>query len=54
MTTALFLLRCKEIGLSLSELDDLTAGVIFDMFSEKTNDSCEWAILATQEDMDRL
>ena len=38
MTTPLFLLRCVQIGLSLSELDLLTIGVVNDMFTEKEND----------------
>lgn len=38
MTTALFLLRCTEIGLSMNDLDDLTFGMVIDMFIEKAND----------------
>ena len=40
MTPALFLVRCKELGLSLAELDELTEGMVLDMFTEKGND--EW------------
>lgn len=54
MTSALFLLRCKEIGLSLSELDDLDIGMVFDMFTERANDSYDWAVLATQDDFRRF
>lgn len=54
MTTALFLLRCKEVGLELSELDKLEIGFIFDMFTEKANDSAEYDLLPTQEDFDRF
>jgi len=32
------MLRCKELGLSLAELDDLDAGMIYDMLAEKIND----------------
>ena len=35
MTTSLFLLRCKQLGLTLTEPDLLTIGVINDMFTEK-------------------
>ena len=31
MTTPLFLLRCKQLGLSMTELDLLTIGLINDM-----------------------
>ena len=54
MTTALFLLRCKEVGLSLNELDELTVGMVNDMFVEKSNDGYDWKIIATQEDFDRF
>lgn len=54
MTTALFLLRCTEVGLSMSDLDDLTVGMVNDMFVEKSNDSYDWKELATQEDFDRF
>lgn len=54
MTTALFLLRCTEVGLSMSDLDDLSVGMVNDMFVEKSNDSYDWKELATQEDFDRF
>ena len=54
MTTALFLLRCKEVGLSLNELDYLTVGMVNDMFVEKSNDSYDYKIIATQEDFDNF
>ena len=38
MTTPLFLLRCKQLGLSMTELDMLTIGIINDMFNEREND----------------
>ena len=38
MTTPLFLLRCKQLGLTLTELDLLTIGLINDMFTEREND----------------
>lgn len=54
MTSALFLLRCKELGLSLDELDDLDIGMVFDMFTERANDSYDWAVLASQDDFRRF
>ena len=54
MTTPLFLLRCKQLGLSMTELDLLTIGLINDMYSESRNDDYKYAELATQEDFDRF
>lgn len=54
MTTALFLLRCSEIGLSMSDLDDLTVGMVNDMFVEKSNDSYDWKEIASQDDFDKF
>ena len=39
MTTALFLLRCVEIGISIRDLDLLTIGLVLDMWTEKGNDA---------------
>ena len=38
INTALFLLRCLEVGLSLSDLDFLTIGMVLDIWTEKGND----------------
>ena len=54
MTTPLFLLRCVQIGLSLSELDLLTIGVVNDMFTERENDDFKYDTLASQDDFDRF
>ena len=54
MTTALFLLRCSEIGLSMGDLDLLDIVMVYDMFVEHDNDSAEWKQIATQADMDRF
>ncbi|MDK7064303.1 hypothetical protein, partial [Gardnerella vaginalis] len=48
MTTALFLLRCTEIGISICELDLLTIGMILDMWTEKANDNVKYDKLASQ------
>ncbi len=39
MTTALFLLRCVEIGISIRDLDLRTIGLVLDMWTEKGNDA---------------
>ncbi len=52
MTTPLFLLRCKQLGLSMTELDLLTIGLINDMFTEKENDDFKYPYQPTQADFD--
>ncbi len=54
MTTPLFLLRCKQLGLSMTELDLLTIGLINDMFSERERDDENWSVLADQDTMDKF
>ena len=54
MTTPLFLLRCVQLGLSLSELDMLTIGLVNDMFTERENDDFKYDTLASQDDFDRF
>ena len=54
MTTALFMLRCVELGLNIADLDLLTIGSVNDMFNEKSRDSIEWREQATQADMDKF
>ena len=53
MTTPLFLLRCVQLGLSISELELLTIGMVNDMFAESRNDEYNgYHELATQTDFD--
>ena len=53
MTTPLFLLRCKQLGLSMTELDLLTIGLINDMLTERENDDYSgWSEMASQSDFD--
>lgn len=52
MTSALFLLRCTELGLSMADLDELTVGMVNDMYVERSNDNYDWQEIATQEDFD--
>ncbi len=42
MTTALFLLRSVEIGISTEDLDLLTIGMVLDMWTEKANDDVKY------------
>lgn len=54
MTTALFLLRCVELGLSMADLEDLDMGMVFDMLTEKTNDDYDYPQIAAQADFDKF
>ena len=54
MTTPLFLLRCVQLGLSIRDLDLLTIGMVNDMYVESRNDEHKYAVVATQEEMDRF
>ena len=54
LTTALFLLRCVQVGISLHDLDLLDVGMVLDIFAERSNDDLEWPVIATQEDIDNF
>lgn len=54
LTTGLFLLRCTQVGLSISDLDLLDMGMVFDILIESANDSEEYDKIATQSDFDRF
>ena len=54
------MLRCLEVGLSLSDLDLLTIGMVLDIWTEKGNDDVKGGTsgvsvrAATQLDYDRF
>lgn len=50
--TAVYFLRCKQIGLTLSELFCLEYGDVMDMQIEAANDHEQYDYLATQADFD--
>jgi len=52
MTTPLFLLRCVQLGIHISELDLLTIGLVNDMYIESRNDDFKYPVLADQSAMD--
>ena len=54
MNTALFLLRCIQAGLSMSDLEEMSMGMVFDIFTENQNDKYKYPLIATQEDIDAL
>lgn len=48
------MLRCAELGLCASDLDDMTMGMVYDMIIEKANDQEKYNYKATQEDIERF
>jgi hypothetical protein len=54
MTTALFLLRCVEIGISIRDLELLTIGMVLDIWTEKGNDSVKYERVAGQAEFDKF
>ena len=53
-TTALYMLRCLELGLKPSDLFFLDEGMITDMLIERGNDAEKYDYIATQDDFDRF
>ncbi len=53
MNTAIFVLRAKQLGLSLNELNELDEGFVLDMIVEAANDQEPYQKIATQDDFDR-
>ena len=54
MTTPLFLLRCVQLGLHISELDLLTIGMVNELLIESGNDDYKYPVLADQDLMDKF
>ncbi len=50
----MFLLRCVQLGLSVSDLEKLSIGMILDIMAEADNDQCEYRQLATKDDIKRF
>ena len=48
------MLRCIQLGISIADLDLLPLGLLYDMITEASNDDVEYAVIASQEDIDRL
>ena len=55
MNTALYILRAKQMGLTLDEMEQLDEGFITDMIIESNNDSYDgYKQIASQEDFDKF
>lgn len=48
------MVRAKQLGLSIFEMDELEEGMIIDMIIESGNDQCDYQELASQEDFDKF
>ena len=49
MSTALYLLRCKQIHLTFEEMDMIECGTVYDMMTESGNDQYDYPLKAGQE-----
>lgn len=52
--SAVFFLRCKQMGFSLRELFDLDYGEVCDLMIEAANDHEQYDYLAQQSDFDNV
>ena len=48
------MLRCKELGLTIDELEHIDFGLVEDMLVEKSNDEYKYPYKASQKDFDRF
>lgn len=46
------MLRCKELGFSVEELEHVEFGLIMDMMTERANDEYKYPYKASQKDFD--
>lgn len=54
MNTAIFMLRCKELGLTVDDLENIEYGLVQDMMIEKSNDQHKYPYKAEQKDFDNF
>ena len=54
MTTAIFTLRCLQMGLRIDDLDKIDYGFAVDMMVESGNDDYKYKEVASQADFDRF
>ena len=48
------MLRCKELGLSIDDLENIDFGLVADMLTEKANDEYKYPFKASQKDFDNF
>lgn len=54
MTSALIVLRAKQVGFTLDEIDSLTWGQLMDVIVESANDNYKYPVKGTSEDYKKL
>lgn len=54
MTSALVILRAKQVGFTLDEIDSLTWGQLMDVIVESANDNYKYPVKGTSEDYKKL
>lgn len=54
MTTALYILRCFQMGLKIADLETLSMGTVYDMITESGNDGFDYKDIANQADFDNF
>lgn len=50
MNTAVYMLRCFQMGLKMADLEELNEGFVVDMMIESANDDYDYPRIATKED----
>ncbi len=50
MSTALYFLRCKQMHLTIVEMDMVECGLVWDMMTESGNDQKEYPVQAGQKE----
>lgn len=48
------MLRCFQVGISIADLEQLSQGMVIDIFTENGNDNYEYKVKASQADFDRF
>lgn len=48
------MLRCFQVGMTIADLEQLSQGMIIDIFTENSNDGYEYKVMATQADFDKF
>lgn len=54
MTSALIILRAKQVGFTLDEIDYMSWGQLMDVLTELSNDSYKYPIKGTAEDFEKI
>ena len=52
LNTALYMLRAFQMGLTVSDMEQIPMGLILDMITEESNDYADYDRVPTQEDFD--